>query len=562
MSDSATTITLLIKNEAVNITCGEKESLMEAMIRHGLYPSANCGGRGTCGKCRIRIIEGSLNISSQDETLLTTQELHQGIRLACQLYPQKKAIIELLSQEETDIFSVSEYRVNNRKSLREKENSRNKIDESLEPVEKNQNNIDESLEPVEKNRKDMEISLRDVDLSKQFVDKLYGVAIDLGTTTLAFSLIDLIEHRVIKTVSAVNRQRAYGADVISRMKASNDGKRIELRDTIRLELERGIQSLLKVLTLEYRNLSSIVISGNTTMVHLLLGYSCETLGVYPFQPLDIGTITVSYKELFSEPYEIPVTILPGISTFVGGDIVSGIYACGINDTEKPFLLVDLGTNGEMAIGNKDKILVASTAAGPAFEGGNLTCGVASIPGAICKVNITSGDTKIETIQGEPPIGICGTGVIELISELLANGVIDETGLLADPYFETGFPIAEFALYQKDIRELQLAKAAIRAGIEILIRQYGVSYHEIERVYLAGGFGYQLDIAKAVSIGLIPQELMDKIEPIGNSSLAGAVSFVLDPKVVDEMKRLVNVSKEIHLSNDPEFNDLYIDYMSF
>jgi uncharacterized 2Fe-2S/4Fe-4S cluster protein (DUF4445 family) len=386
----------------------------------------------------------------------------------------------------------------------------------------------------------------------------------------------------------VNPQRVYGADVISRMRASKEGTLEQLRDIIRSSLSEGIISAIREVGIEASQLKQIAIAGNTTMIHLLMGYSCETLGVYPFLPVNIDTITLKFKDLFFQDLrlvnkynnfseegnnllqliqELPVVILPGISTFVGGDIVAGLAVCGYHTSEEICLLIDLGTNGEIAIGNKERILVTSTAAGPAFEGGNISCGVGSIPGAISRVSLEADHITLETIGEQKPIGICGTGVIELVSELFRNGVIDETGLLIEEYFKSGYPIVEseevsIRFTQKDIRELQLAKAAVRAGIEVLLKRYGVTYQQLEKVYLAGGFGFYLDIDKAIKISLLPEEFRDKIFLSGNSSLAGAVQYASNTDFTKRVEDILAKSQEIHLSNDEDFNKLYLEYMSF
>ncbi|MBH1941283.1 DUF4445 domain-containing protein [Mobilitalea sibirica] len=231
-------------------------------------------------------------------------------------------------------------------------------------------------------------------------------------------------------------------------------------------------------------------------------------------------------------------------------------------------LVDLGTNGEMAVGNKDRILVSSAAAGPAFEGGNISCGVGSIAGAICDIEINKEGNRLQTIADQPPIGICGTGVVALVFELLQSKLSDATGLLCEEYFEQGYPVAadpqgrEILFTQKDMREFQMAKAAIRAGIETLVRCHGITFDEIDTVYLAGGFGYQMNLEKAFGVGLLPKELSGKIKAVGNSALGGAVKYLAGESASARVDHILGVSGEISLSNETDFNDLYIKHMFF
>ncbi len=512
-------ITVTGRGEEIILNCMEKENLLEAMTRQGIYMSAACGGRGTCGKCKIQLIEGNLKITFSDKKVFSKDELNDGCRLSCQAYPEADLTIKLTAGDEADFEVVTD--------------------------------------------------LGRTSQQKRKKDDSYAIAIDIGTTTIAISLIEVTSGDNLWTYTTVNKQRAYGADVIARMQASNNGKKQELRECIQKDLLSGIQAVVAKTGIEKEQIQKLAIAGNTTMGHLLLGYSCETLGIFPFTPVNINTIVLPFEEVLESDYlKIPVILLPGISTYVGADIAAGLLACDYDRAEKPSLLIDLGTNGEMAIGNKDKILVSSTAAGPAFEGGNISCGVGSIAGAICNIEGVGDQLTFKTIGDKPPVGICGTGVIEIVSELVKAGLVDETGLLDEEYFETGYQIAEdkagnkINFTQRDVREIQLAKAAVRAGIEILVRRYGVGYEEIDTVYLAGGFGYKINIGKAIEVGLLPKELEGKIKAIGNSSLGGAVKYLTQNNTPDRMKHIIETSDEINLSNDKDFNDLYVEYMYF
>lgn len=409
----------------------------------------------------------------------------------------------------------------------------------------------------------------------------YNLTIDLGTTTLVFQLIEKETKMPVYTITSLNSQRKFGADVISRIQAAAQGKAEELRSCISKNLQEGIIRIEKECNLKPGQIKQIVIAGNTTMIHLLKGYDCSGLGKYPFAPVNLDMIcepldailgTKMAENVTAKKDENPVlTILPGISAFVGGDIVSGLYALDFHKKDEIGLLIDLGTNGEIALGNKDSILVTSTAAGPAFEGGNIRWGTGSVSGAVCSVAISNqnaDDVEVQTIHDKPPCGICGTGVIEIMAELLAQGIVDETGLLSEEYFDKGFPIAKTAdgeqivFTQKDIRELQLAKAAIRAGVEALLLRYGITADEISKVYLAGGFGYSLNMKKAAAIGMLPKELAMKALAVGNTSLAGTCRFLYDYDGNAAIENIRAVSEEIILAKDSVFNELYINAMSF
>ena len=313
------------------------------------------------------------------------------------------------------------------------------------------------------------------------------------------------------------------------------------------------------------------VAGNTTMLHLLMGWDCGGLGSWPFRPVSLGGDWYSWKDVFGE-YDgfsnQPVALLPCISTYVGADITAGIWACGLMKSEETTLLIDLGTNGEMVLRSEAGLLTTATAAGPALEGGSLQWGTASVPGAICGVTMNGVRPKVRTIDGAPPVGICGTGVIEALAGLIETGLVDTTGKLKEPYFRRGFPLAttldceQIVMTQKDIREIQLAKSAIRAGIETLLCEGRMTCEDIDRVYIAGGFGYYLQPAKAAAIGLLPPQLVHKTAAAGNTSLAGAAAVLADESVLDDMKKICRHAGEVILANNDFFQSAYIEHMNF
>lgn len=508
-------VTITVKNgkEEQKIRGRKKDTLLESLRANNLFLPAVCAGRGVCGKCRVRVLEGEVPATETDLRFFSQEEIEAGYRLACRAYPESDCTI-LTQDGEAEGFYV-------------------------EAQEKD-------AEPLPKE-----------------ADRAYGIAADIGTTTVAMQLVELQTGKIVDVYTTVNRQRTYGADVISRIEASGKGGKEALAGIIREILQEGIRALTANGTIRIRQMA---IGGNTTMIHLLMGYSCETLGVYPFRPVNIETIHTTDKELFGKQEQnFDVTVCPGISTFVGGDIVAGLYALDFQKREKVCVLIDLGTNGELAIGNKDRILTTSTAAGPAFEGGNILCGMGSVPGAVCKVEIREGKAEIRTIGDAEAKGICGTGVIDCVYELVREGIVDETGLMDETYFESGFPLSEdgkIRFCQKDVREIQLAKSAVRAGLETLILRYGISWEEIDRVYVAGGFGHKTDIHKAVGIGLFPASCEDKVEAVGNTCLQGMVKYLTRGDAQEAVHRLVEVSEEISLSNDKHFQEAYMENMYF
>lgn len=518
------------KRETVTIKGRKADSLLKTLQEHDLFIPAVCAGRGTCGKCGVRFLEGAVPPSDEDRKFSSEEALEKGFRLACRAYPKKACTICLGEEEGEDFFVLTE-----------------------EPGQKEGN-------PNDSRHRSSEHSDAGNDREKD----LYAAAVDIGTTTIALRLLKMPEGIPVEVFTDINRQRAYGADVISRIEASNSGKKDVLKKSIRDQLEKGLRKLMEGRKGSLRNM---MIGGNSTMIHLLMGYSCEGLGVYPFTPVNISTIHTTGKELFDHwADDLDIMICPGVSTFVGGDITAGMYALDFDKQEKPCVLIDLGTNGEMAIGCRDRILVTSTAAGPAFEGGNIVCGTGSIPGAICSVELKDGETMVQTIGDKDARGICGTGVIDTVYELKKAEIIDETGLMEEPWFAEGFLLSPdnggIRFYQKDVRELQLAKSAVRAGLETLISRYGTSYDEIAHIYIAGGFGHQMDVRKAADIGLLPEECLEKISAEGNTCLKGVEKALIDNMANDRMRNLAETAEEVQLSNDKQFQKFYMDYMYF
>lgn len=476
------------------------ETVLTQLQKEGVSFRADCGGNGRCGKCKVQFLKrGTEQLpepTEEERKLLGEQALSEGFRLAC------KAVM------------TGDYVI--------------RFDAVEEEIAAETMGCEETCasEPSS-------------------TEKRAIIAIDLGTTTLAGAYVS--GGKVLRIASAVNHQRSFGADIISRIQASNEGNGEALRQLIETDLRKLTEELGADPDITYT-----VISGNTTMQHLLRGLSCKGLGISPFTPVDISLCTEGNR-----------VYLPGISTFVGADIVSGIVTLGMDQSEEISLFIDLGTNGEMALGNRQRILTAGTAAGPAFEGGNLSCGVASIPGAIQAVSLMGRKPILKTIGGKEPMGLCGSGVIELLYELLKNRLLDKNGCLDTDYEDTGFPLADKVTFTNhDVHEVQLAKAAIRAGEEALMDAYGIAMDEIQHLYLAGGFGQGLSLQKAAGIGLLPEDLLPKAEAVGNTSLKGAVLFASDAGVKKRFLHTVAISEELSLAGNPRFQELYLQYLSF
>ncbi len=372
----------------------------------------------------------------------------------------------------------------------------------------------------------------------------YGAAVDVGTTTLAARLFDLQTGAVLKTLSAPNPQRAFAADVIGRIEASMGGKLLELQQQITTAL-RGILFAFE------KPLDALVVTGNTVMLHLLTGTNPAPLARAPFQA---DTLFGGVYPLLGMQAYIP----PCISAFVGADITCGLLAVDQLGLENPFLLADIGTNGELALCVDGKLYTCATAAGPALEGGNIRMGCPAVQGAIDKVWLDNGGVRCHALGEGEATGLCGSGVIDTIAVLLELGIIAPSGHMAKP-FEL---MDGVFLFPEDVRQVQLAKAAIYAGIETLLEHGKVQAENLSAFYIAGGFGTQLPLRSAAAIGLIPETLADQAYLLGNAALTGASLILEDSRLMQKAAQLCAEAIPITLGGSTAFNDRYVDAMGF
>lgn len=584
-------ITARTQTDHKEISSSKDLSILSLLHENDIYISAPCGGRGTCGKCKIKVLKGNLQVSKQDELYFTKEELNRGYRLACCALPKEDLEIMIESADEgfdimtayhegsqtadsgMDIVEVSLEGTDWSEIKSAHLALEKKLDKPLHPTPKalrklsaafNKYNATKASKPF----KLVMVEEKLIDVYYDEAIELYGIAIDIGTTTLGFQLIDLLTGKPRVNHSGLNSQRTFGADVITRIQNGSSGYLEKLNNLIVTDIVKGIENLLEKGSVDKRFIYKVAITGNTTMLHFLLGLNSETLGQYPFTSITNSLLNFDFSVIFNTGLlECEVVLLPCMDTYVGGDIVAGILHHIMFETDKISMLIDIGTNGEIVIGNRNSILATATAAGPALEGGNISCGIGCVNGAITSIKFKDGKFEYSVLGNGSPIGICGSGIIDIISEGLENGWIDETGHLSKEFVNGYISITDgesnnILFSQKDIREVQLAKSAVRSGIECLIQEYGTDYEEIDRVYLAGGFGSGIAIENAVRIGLIPRQLQGKIIISGNSSLGGAVKYLLDKKSRYSIEKVLNLGKTINLSMNPHFNNLFIENMFF
>lgn len=358
-------------------------------------------------------------------------------------------------------------------------------------------------------------------LSANSADKGSFVIADIGTTTIAMEALDTQGKKLAEYVQP-NPQRIFGRDVISRIQAAeNPLVAKQMQDMVKQVLLQGQEEFQK----KVPDIRNVYVAGNTTMLYLLLGYEIGELGYAPFRASHLEAVEMELGEWTAH-------VLPGLSAFVGSDIVAGILACGMADKEHVSLLIDLGTNGEMVLGNCKKMIVCATAAGPAFEG----------------------------MLEDGRQALWGADLVKSVAELLDKGILDETGLLAEPYFTECVTIGGVRITQEHVRNLQTAKAAIAAGIEILVEAYGIALEDIGRVYLAGGFGYFLEEESAIRMGLLPKALQGKVQAVGNSALAGCYAYHFDARAEQKITRIKELTQVINLAECEAFGRRFVENM--
>ena len=378
----------------------------------------------------------------------------------------------------------------------------------------------------------------------------YVQAFDIGTTTVVAYLMDGHTGELAATASCKNPQGQYGADVISRIEhVLREGGEV-LRDTIRKAMTQLTNELCSRAGIGADQIGAVSIVGNTAMHHLLLGIDPKPLVTPPYMPNVFEALELK---------DGLVRILPNIAGFVGGDTVGCMVSTRFDRLEEISLMIDIGTNGEMVLGNKDRRIACSTAAGPAFEGAKISCGMRGADGAVDHVWLEDGQVKYHVIGDIPPQGLCGSGLLDLAAVLLELEIIDESGYLEDKEYKL---CDNVVLTQKDVREVQLAKAAIRAGIELLAANLGTEVSDIQAVYLAGAFGNYLTPASACRIGMIPPVLLDRIIPIGNAAGEGAKLCALNREEYLYSQKIAKETEFLELASLPQFQDCYVDALEF
>lgn len=551
------------------------EKLIEALARAGVSVSAPCGGRCFCGKCLVRVEGGVSGVVEAERTFISEEKISQGWRLACacKIEGDVKVFVEE-AKAEVLVEGISEDlpldpAVCVREIACEKATLKNPVSDAERTAQAlgidSDMISDEALEMAAEALRKGEsawCAMFNGAVKGIYGEKpgVLGVAVDIGTTTMAAYLVDLCDGRQLASASMLNPQKAFGGDVITRANHTmeNENGLDELARLVRGGVCEMIADMCGRAMADENDVRHIVLVGNTIMMHLAAGLCVKYIATLPFVPVysrarhvEAGKMGMPYKNAM-------VTLGPCVAGYVGADTLAAAVACGLDRAEGNVLLLDVGTNGEIVLRTDKGMWCCAAAAGPAFEGAHIKCGSGAVTGAISAVKIDGEDVKVETIGGAAAVSICGSGIVSAISEMLKEEIIDETGRMEEDFTLAG----DVVICQKDVREVQLAKAAIAAGIGVLADEAGIDIEDIDRLCLAGGFGNYIDKSAACVIGLIPPELEGKIVGVGNAAGSGARMMLTNREAMARAEEMRRGMKYIELSASADFQERFAENMLF
>ncbi|MBU3092730.1 DUF4445 domain-containing protein [Clostridium sp. CF011] len=538
-------------------------TILQAARLAGVVIESPCNAAVTCGKCKVKLDNISIkNVISNGVHHLSKEEVKAGFVLSCATKVIGDVLVEVTRKEQNESLKI----LNHGKSFEFK----------INPIIKKKYFDDEGVTRVYSGEQIIGIEANNTE------NKNFGVVVDIGTTTMVASLIDLFNGVEISSTSCLNPQAIHAQDVLSRIKFASEEKGLNtMYSGVTREIKNMISEISKNAGIANENIYEVILSGNTCMLHLATNINPSSLGRYPYTPKIFGGnhVEALHHDFNISPFGL-IYLPPIISAYVGSDITSGILAAKLYEKDGVTLFVDIGTNGEMVLSLDGELSAASTAAGPAFEGMNITHGMRASNGAIEFFNIEDdGNITVKTIGDDKAIGICGSGLLDIVGELVKHGVIKKNGKFVDTDKEevkpllkekivkhegkTVFKITDKVyLSQKDIRQVQLAKGAVRAGIEFLLRSKDITANKVDKVLIAGSFGYHLRAKSLINIGLLPLELEDKIDFVGNTSKSGGQIFLLNKSYRKEMETVVKKVDIIELSNYEDFDKVFVQSLSF
>jgi uncharacterized 2Fe-2S/4Fe-4S cluster protein (DUF4445 family) len=608
--DGARRVRLRFLPDGAEVRVPSGTPIFDAASWNGIAIDSTCGGHGTCKKCKVRIISGEVPVGAIDPRAFTTDELRDGWRLACRAGARGDLVVEvppLQTRPKAALVGVGRHVI-----LRPSVQKRHLVlqEPTMEDQRPDLRRVLDGLEDLEPYASlEMLRTLGGVLRSSHFdvtavvcdqelialepgdtTARRFAIAFDLGTTTVVATLMDLDSGQPLAVRSMLNRQQPYGADVITRISATmmDDEALPALRERAHETMAELTAEVLVEAAVEAHEVYEITVCGNVTMMQLALGIDPEPLSMAPFvvathefPPAHASDFGVSVHPL------APAFVFPSLGAYVGGDIVAGMLATGLSRDRRLRLFIDVGTNSEIALGSNERVLATAAPAGPAFEAAQIRCGMRAADGAIEGITIGDDSLELDVIGDVPAVGMCGSGLVDAVSELVRCGLLDHSGRfipdedavtqhpgLAARLTKIGEervfvlqwrgddPAASVFLSQRDVRELQFAKASISTGWQILLNELGVDASEITQVLLAGSFGAYLTPLSAVRIGLVPRLALPRIVSAGNVAGEGAKIAALSLRERAEAQSILREVEYVELSGRADFNDLFIDQLAF
>ncbi len=526
-----------IVNDGTVRECAEGANLLTELLHAGAFVDNPCNGTGVCGKCRVRIADGDVSeVSSTEERMLREEDLAQGIRLSCMTKIYGAIKVELLQKERNHKVLTERY-------------------------------VPEFVHDKH--------------------DDGYGVAIDIGTTTVVTALIELKSGREIASASMINAQKHFGLDVLTRItyeyEHSEEGIE-QLRKAIVESINDMLAQVCRDAGISADEIREIDVAANCTMMHMFLGMDARSIGRSPYKPMFLKAQKRTAREIglrAGADGRALVYCLPQVSAFIGADIVAGAYVCELEKQKGNVLFIDIGTNGEIVLSQRGRLLCCSCAAGPALEGMNISCGMRAAEGAIEDVKITEHGVELTSIDGKEPVGICGSGILAVLKELIRTGLVRKNGAFIKkeniPEADYRYPMIrmngkkrefllcetpELVVTQGDIRQVQLAKGAILSGFLALLNKAGIGMEELDKVMIAGQFGAHLPAESLTGTGILPKEVEDKIVYVGNSSKTGAYMTLMSEQVKTEMEAMAERMEYIELAETENYEKIFTESMPF
>lgn len=588
------------------VNVSEDDSLLSAAQEAGVAISAVCGGVGVCQDCKIRLISGKASkITKAEREAFSEDELSEGWRLACQVFPKQNLKIEVPAESMTTSQRLQTEGLSKEVTLEPTVQARDfeLPPPGLDDLRADWERFGSGLKNESLQQKKISLPvlaqfssrMRSQDWAGRvlfngeqgvvgFIQKrqnFYGLAVDIGTTKMAAFLVDLGSGETVGRTAAMNPQIAYGEDVVSRIAFANQGVsyRQKLQTTVVADINQMAGELCRSVGADHEQIADFVVVGNTAMHHLFTGLSVQQLGEAPYVPALRGALNTPAREIgLSGAPGANLYMPPNIAGYVGADHTAMLIAAGLNSKEWTALALDIGTNTEISLAKDGKLVCCSCASGPAFEGAHIHAGMRAVPGAIERAEFHAGEWLVSTIDHEPPVGICGSGILDIVASLLKSGQIDSTGRFTDnalrlvdhpkggaavlvPAKKAGTG-KDILVTRSDVREIQLAKAAIRAGVEALLRATDTKAEEVEQFIVAGAFGTYLHIESAVSIGMFPRLPSGRYQQIGNAAGVGAQQMLVSKPTRQAAEAILEKMDYIELTTDPGFIESYVEAMGF